>query len=301
MPRIARIKSEDGIYHIMVRSISEVDLFKDNEDKCKYMSILRHYQKMYLFKVYAFCLMSNHGHFIIDVNGADISKIMHCINFKYARYFNTKYKRHGHLFQDRFKSKIIKDDRYLYSLSLYIHNNVLDIRSYKKAPEKYRFSSLGTYIGIKKDEFQVLDSEFILAMFSKNSNIAKAEYMKAIFICKEKHKDDVEFKNEKTKYESKRYIIERTISWDKVIRFICNKFNLSLECIQTKNLRKVSNPKALMIVLLRSLCDINYDEICKIIGNTTESRVSKLSNMGLNLIIDDKRYSNIFDEFLCDK
>ncbi|MEW8956758.1 MAG: transposase, partial [Clostridium sp.] len=158
-----------------------------------------------------------------------------------------------------------------------------------------------TYIGIKKDEFQVLDKEFILAMVSKNSRLARAEYMKAMFICKEEHKDYVEFKNEKTKYESKRYIIERNISWENVMKFICRKFNISMECIQTKNLRQVSNSKALMIILMRSLCNMNYDEICRIIGNLTESRVSKLSNMGLSLISDDIRYKNIFNEFLCAK
>ncbi|WDC83583.1 transposase [Caloramator sp. mosi_1] len=57
--------------------------------------------------------MDNHAHFIIDANGADISKIMHFINYKYAMWFNKRYSRHGHLFQDRFKSKIVKDERYL--------------------------------------------------------------------------------------------------------------------------------------------------------------------------------------------
>lgn len=65
------------------------------------------YQENYGFKVYGFCLMDNHAHFIIDVNGADISNIMHSINFKYAQVYNRKHKRHGHLFQDRFKSKIV--------------------------------------------------------------------------------------------------------------------------------------------------------------------------------------------------
>jgi putative transposase len=92
MPRIARVKAEDKIFHIMVRSIKEVPLLADKKDKELYMSIVAGYQKIYGFKVYAYCLMDNHAHFIIDVNGADISNIMHSINFKYAIIFN---KRHG--------------------------------------------------------------------------------------------------------------------------------------------------------------------------------------------------------------
>ena len=57
--------------------------------------------------------MDNHAHLLIDANGADISKVMHGINFSYAMYFNKKYEREGHLFKDRFKSKIVDDDRYL--------------------------------------------------------------------------------------------------------------------------------------------------------------------------------------------
>ncbi|MDF2675637.1 MAG: transposase IS200-family protein [Clostridiales bacterium] len=168
MPRMARQKIEGAIYHIMARSISEVELFKTDEDKKKYMFLIKEYQKVYKFKVYAYSLMNNHIHLIVDSNGADISKIMHCINFKYARYFNTLHKRHGHLFQDRFKSKIVGDDRYLIALSAYIHNNPSDIRGYENNPEDYYYSSLGVYLGLRKDESDIIDEEFILNLFGKD-------------------------------------------------------------------------------------------------------------------------------------
>lgn len=63
MPRMARIKNDFGIYHIMVRSISEINLFNSDKDKDKYLSIISKYQKIFKFKIYAFCLMTNHGHF----------------------------------------------------------------------------------------------------------------------------------------------------------------------------------------------------------------------------------------------
>ena len=107
MPRMARVKIVDGKYHVMVRSLKELDLFKEDDDKIKYLSLLKKYQLKFGFQIYAYCLMNNHGHLIIDTCGADISKIMHGINFSYACYFNRKYTRYGPVFQDRFKSKIL--------------------------------------------------------------------------------------------------------------------------------------------------------------------------------------------------
>ncbi|WP_243108607.1 transposase [Clostridium rectalis] len=94
--------------------------------------------------------MNNHAHFIIDSNGADISRIMHSLDFRYAINYNNKYHRHGHLFQDRFKSKIINNENYLIKASAYIHRNPVDIKKYANSPEKYNYSSLGVYLGIKK-------------------------------------------------------------------------------------------------------------------------------------------------------
>jgi len=88
MPREAREKSPNSMFHIMSRSISEVDLFRDNDDKNKYLSFLKRYKETFAIKVYAYCLMDNHSHLVIDVNGADISKVFHGVNLRYAIYYN---------------------------------------------------------------------------------------------------------------------------------------------------------------------------------------------------------------------
>ncbi|SKA97798.1 REP element-mobilizing transposase RayT, partial [Caloramator quimbayensis] len=120
MPRLARQKSYDSIFHVMVKSIVEAPLFKDDDDKVKFMDFVKKAQNQFEFKVYSYCLMDNHAHFIIDANGADISKIMHFINYKYAMYYNKRHERIGHLFHDRFKSLIVDSDRYLFALTAYV-------------------------------------------------------------------------------------------------------------------------------------------------------------------------------------
>ena len=173
MPRTFRLKSEDAIYHIMCKSITEVDLFKDAEDKKKYLTLIKKYKLIYNFKLYGYCLMDNHLHLIIDANGADISKVMHGINFSYAMYFNKKYKREGHLFRDRFKSIPVGNERYLKTLSLYTHNNPTDINEFKDCPEKYSFSSLGIFIGKRRDSFNIVDYAFVMSLFGTTLKSAR--------------------------------------------------------------------------------------------------------------------------------
>lgn len=298
MPRIARIKSIDSIFHVMVRSISEVDLFKSKEDKVLYLSRIKNYQKLYNFKVYGYCLMDNHAHFIIDANGADISKIMHSINFSYATLFNIKHERHGHLFQDRFKSKIVEDDTYLITLSAYVHNNPTDINGYENCPEKYEFSSLPVYLGMAHDPYELLDEDFIMSMFGRNSKTAIENYMKLVYKCDhKKNMEEFEFLNEKTEYRSERRILVRDMSGDEIVRFILSKMGVSEEKVRGKHSRSLVEIKALLVFMMRSLCNYNCSDICKLLGNISQSRVSMLSSIGIK-ILDEEKYRNIVSEFI---
>jgi putative transposase len=303
MPRIARLKFEGAIYHIMARSISEVDLFRSDDDKKKYLMLIKEYQKVYNFKVYAYCLMSNHVHLIVDSNGADISKIMHCINFKYARYFNKLHKRHGHLFQDRFKSKIVDDNRYLIALSAYIHNNPLEIRGYEDCPEKYYYSSLALFMGLRSDEFDILDKYFILNMFGKDKSRSMKRYMGIIFRARivpidDIVKEEMEFNEDKTEYRSERKILIRNFSVERVIQYVVDKFNIDNSLLYLKHYKEIIPARGILVLLLRNLCNVSCKDICGILGNITSSRISKLSSIGVGLVSKDEMYKNIINEFL---
>lgn len=299
MARHSRVKLDNAIYHVMVRSISEVALFRKNKDKIRYLKQMREYQQIYKFKVYAYCVMSNHAHFIIDCNGADISKIMHGLNFKYAVIFNKIHKRHGHLFQDRFKSKIVNTDRYLMTLSAYIHNNPLKIKGYEHCPEKYKFSSLRVYLGLEKDETGLLDEAYIMQMFGSNVNKAREKYMKFVYMCDyEKLKKEMEFENDKTEYKSERKILVRNFDPEKVMEFVSKETGIKKVMLYIKNCRNAKIGRALAVVLMRGLCNHKCSDICKILGNITESRVSRLCSIGVELILSDKRYRNIVEKFI---
>ncbi|WP_095177644.1 transposase [Clostridium cochlearium] len=299
LPRVRRQKSEDAIYHVMVRSITEVPLFKKHEDKIRYLNKMREYQKQYGFKVYAYCLMTNHGHFIIDSNGADISKIMQGQNLSYAINFNKINKRRGPLFQDRFKSKIVDTQRYLITLSAYIHNNVLDIKGYEKCPEKYKYSSLKVYLGLEKDDTGLLDEAFIMQYFSNNVKEARENYAKLVYICDdEKIKKELEFQDEKTEYRSERKIIVRNFEPDEILKFIEKETGIKQVMYHIQKTQNSKIVKALACLFMRSFCNYRCKDICKVLGNITQSSISRLCSIGVELISTEDKYKDLMNKFI---
>ena len=299
MARKARLKAEDAIYHIMCKSISEVNLFNDDEDKEKYLFLVKKYKTLYKVKIYGYCLMTNHSHLLIDSNGADISRVMHGINFSYAMYFNKKYKREGHLFKDRFVSKIVNNERYLRTVSLYIHNNPTAISKFKDCPEEYAFSSLGIYIGKRRDPSNIVDYGFIISSFGNNLEAARNHYYSLVSGCTdEKLKEEFEFENKKAAYNSERKLLVRNFKSEDIVEFIAEKMNISKFHLHAKYSRQLVDARALTVFLMRSLCNFKFSDISMVLGNITQARVSKLSTIGIELIGTDKRYENIIEEFI---
>jgi REP element-mobilizing transposase RayT len=283
----------------MVRSISDVPLFRDNSDKDKYLFYIKKYQKKLGFKVYAYCLMSTHGHLIIDANGADISKVMQGINQSYTQYYNFKYKRSGHVFQDRFKSEAIDDENHLFTLSAYIHSNPMDMEDYKTCPEKFKYSSLGVYLGLKKDEYEIVNEEFIMGFFSENIKRAREDYYKFVMTWDgKKKKDQYDFRDQKNQYRSEKKALVSNFCPEEVMKFITAYTNVDKKMLKWKYKREAKECRALCVFLLRYYCDATYKDICGLLGRLTLSRISVLSQIGCEIIEKDERYKNIMEDFL---
>ncbi|WP_425448330.1 transposase [Dethiothermospora halolimnae] len=302
MPRTARKKSAECIYHIMVKSVGGTRLFREDNNREMYLSIIKKYQNIFDFKLYAYCLMDNHGHLMIDASGADVSKFMHRINQSYAQRYNRMYKRKGHLFADRFRSEIIEDEKYLRVCFGYIHNNCKDIPGWKGKEERYPYSSFGIYMGLVENKYSILDMSFMLSLFSQDSRKAQRrcrdfmeEYIKSKDNAKEKRR--VEFKEQKTEYRSERYIIARDYKPEDVMEFVCDYIKIDKQILMQRYKREATKGKAIFILLLNRYCDIGSKGICEIIGNISQSRVSTLCSMG-SRIIEEEGYNDIIDDFM---
>lgn len=298
MPRCVRIVDLNGIYHVMVRSISEIKLFKNKEDKEKYLKLFKKYQDIFLFKIYAFCIMNNHAHFIIDCNGANISKFMHHINQSYAQYYNKKHNRHGHVFADRFKSLLIQDDCYLKNVSAYIHNNPKDINGYKNKVEKYKYSSISNYMGKINDCFVIVDTNFILEQFNTDFNKSRQLYYNFVKKNYNQTLPNAELTEQPSEYKSNRTPLIRNFSTKEVINYVANRLNFPVNEINIKFSHKSTNFRAICIVLLHSLCDLNNKDLCILLGNISSSQISKLGTKGYNLIHENDEYSDILPDFI---
>ena len=102
MPRKARIESKSGIYHIMLRGINRQQIFEDDEDFEKFLWVLKDVKQLSRFKLYGYCLMGNHIHLLLKPENEPLELIFRRIGSKYVYWYNLKYQRTGHLFQDRF-------------------------------------------------------------------------------------------------------------------------------------------------------------------------------------------------------
>ncbi len=167
MPRQPRQKSESGIYHIMLRGINQQVIFEDDEDYYKFLETLEKYKTVCGYKLYAYCLMANHVHILLKVEKENLEQIMKRLAGSYVYWYNWKYYRKGHLFQDRFKSEPVENDEYFLTVLRYIHQNPLKAEIIEKLSE-YKYSSYNEYINEKK----ITDTEFALSIMEKEIFIA---------------------------------------------------------------------------------------------------------------------------------
>ena len=170
MSRRARELSPSGIYHVMTRGVNKMDLFYDDRDRYRYCEGLDKAKQKFDFALYAYCLMSNHVHLLIKENKTSISVVMQSIGVRYSMYFNAKYRRVGHLFQNRFRSEPIGSENQLLTCARYIHNNPVKAGITSK-PEKYFWSSFRTYIG-QADE-SMLDKSLLLGIHGGSAALKK--------------------------------------------------------------------------------------------------------------------------------
>ena len=126
MPKGPRIFIEGACYHITARGNNRQRIFKDNEDHEKYLTFLKKYKKRYRPSIYGYCLMPNHVHLVLGIGKKiGLVSVMRSLQRAYSSYFSRKYRFSGHLWQGRFKSKVILRDRYLIDCITYVEANPL--------------------------------------------------------------------------------------------------------------------------------------------------------------------------------
>ncbi|MGE5307638.1 MAG: REP-associated tyrosine transposase [Deltaproteobacteria bacterium] len=157
MPRLPRIYIKDALYFITCRGEHGETLFKDERDYRMFLDLMKRYQEQYEIKLFAYCLLPDHLHLLLEMEKPTVSDFMRDLNNNYTKYYNSRYDRKGHLFRERFKSAVIEKDSHLLKMTAYIHVNPEKIGLVKDAKD-YPYSTYQTYLYNEKCTDGELDS-----------------------------------------------------------------------------------------------------------------------------------------------
>jgi REP element-mobilizing transposase RayT len=166
MTRTLREISPTGAYHVMVRGINKQAIFMADFEKSEYLRRLRVIRNENPIRIFAYCIMDNHAHLLIDEgeNTGLLSRCMLSVNCGYAGWYNRRRKRLGPLFQERYRSEVIRDNAHLLAVARYIHQNPVRIgRSIRY------WTSHDDYL--RGDG--ITDTELILSLFASDVSLAR--------------------------------------------------------------------------------------------------------------------------------
>lgn len=145
MPRISRAVAIGYPHHITQRGNYKQYVFEDEEDYIRYLGWLKEYSRKYSLKLWAYCLMNNHVHFVcVPMEKDSLAKTFNTLHMRYSQYFNKKKSALGHLWQGRFYSCSL-DERHLYAAIRYVENNPIRARI-TEIPYEYKWSSAKAHV-----------------------------------------------------------------------------------------------------------------------------------------------------------
>ncbi|NLW35632.1 MAG: hypothetical protein GXY80_09165 [Syntrophorhabdus aromaticivorans] len=181
MARPLRIQYENAVYHVTCRGNDRQDIFADDHDRLRFLSLLQRSSQVYQVSVVAFVLMRNHFHLLVRTPLANLQEFMRHFNISYTSAFNRRHGRSGHLYQGRYKSFLIDADSYLLEVSRYIHLNPVRVggmsspEEQKRHLEGYPWSSYPDYTG-RRVRHPFLETGEVLDLFHDDRKRAKRAY-----------------------------------------------------------------------------------------------------------------------------
>jgi REP element-mobilizing transposase RayT len=173
MARKARAEVEGGLYHVITRGNNRRRIFDAPADYERFLSLLAVQKRRLPFFLYAYCLMTNHVHLLIERRADPVGRIMHRLLTGYSQYYNRRYRRVGHLLQGRHKAILCQSDRYLAKLVRYIHLNPVRAKMVDQ-PEQYPYSGHRSYLGLELAP--LVDVDPVLRHFGAKREQARTAY-----------------------------------------------------------------------------------------------------------------------------
>lgn len=166
MARRPRIFAPGLLYHVIVRGNHRQRTFRTAADYEAYLERLVTYRRKYGIRIYAYCLMPNHVHLLLETAQAPLARFMQGLQQSYTQYFNRVHRKVGHLFQGRYQALVCERERYLLALLCYIHLNPVRAKLVRQ-PEQYRYSGHASYL--RGQPTDILDPALVLSVLGGRS------------------------------------------------------------------------------------------------------------------------------------
>lgn len=242
MSRLKREISISKVYHVIIRGINKQDIFIDKQDYLKFIKEVERTKEKYKYEIYAYSFMNDHVHFVIYDKNDNISIVIQSLNVSYSSYFNKKYERTGHLFENRFKSKAIENEGYLKNVVRYIHKNPGNA-----GLKRYEWTSYNEYLYKEK----LINKDIVIKIFGedKDSSINNFKYF---------HKNYSKYQDYDKEYE----LLTR-ISDEEAIEIIKNIIKEE-NPLKIQQYDKIKKEKVVMKIL--KIEGITKEQMSRIIG-----------------------------------
>ncbi len=180
MPRGARIDAAGVLHHVWARGIERRRIFLHDGDREDFIERLEKTCEKNGARIYAWCLMPNHFHLAIRTGEQPLAKTMRGVLTGYAMYFNRQHRRHGHLFQNRYKSTVVDEEQYFLALVRYIHLNPVRARMVEAVDSLQTYPWTGHSVLMGKKKYAIQDIDAVLRRFGSRAGAARkglAEFM----------------------------------------------------------------------------------------------------------------------------
>jgi REP element-mobilizing transposase RayT len=174
MARPLRLEYPGALYHVTARGNARQDIFRDDEDRQRFLGVIEHVVARFHLLLHAYCLMDNHFHLVVETPEANLSKAMRQLNGVYTQAFNRRHGRVGHVLQGRFKAIVVDRDSYLLELCRYVVLNPVRAQTTRK-PDTYPWSSYQATAGLASAPAG-LTIDWLLSQFGRQRATAERRY-----------------------------------------------------------------------------------------------------------------------------
>lgn len=289
MARPYRLQGENFFYHITSRGDNREKIYTGESDYKKFLGYLQTAKEKYKFYCYAYVLMLNHYHLLIETIQPNLSRIMQYINTAYTTYYNIRRRRVGHVFGGRYKSILVDKDSYFLELTRYIHLNPVRAKIVDN-PQGYKWSSYKGYINKSRDKYTDKEQinkhlglkisqyqQFVFEGMNKEVNPFENIYAgfilgKTVFIKDKLRNLKEQIANEEFAYKK---VLQRDIEKKEIIKLVCKKYRKGVdELCKMKN--RPMMEKKIAIYLIKRFTSLTNKEIGEVfsIGSSAISKVA---------------------------